>query len=160
MMYFSRAKTASILGACLLGLLLCIPNLFPSPAAWLPWRQVHLGLDLRIETPENVVLTYQLAGPALRAAYGLARRLVFNKLMARVGGRLRYFVSGGAPLAPSRRGSSTCSRHFSPSSVGDIVPHCRIRRRTRVTESRTRGPLPAPNYHAVRMRLARARLTR
>lgn len=26
-----------------------------------------LGLDLRIETPENVVLTYQLAGPALRA---------------------------------------------------------------------------------------------
>lgn len=27
----------------------------------------QLGLDLRIETPENVVLTYQLAGPALRA---------------------------------------------------------------------------------------------
>jgi uncharacterized RDD family membrane protein YckC len=26
------------------------------------------GLDLRIETPENVVLTYRLAGPALRAA--------------------------------------------------------------------------------------------
>ncbi len=47
MMYFSRLKTAAILGACLLGLLLCIPNLFPAPASWIPWRTVHLGLDLR-----------------------------------------------------------------------------------------------------------------
>ena len=27
---------------------------------------VRVGLDLRIETPENVILTYQLAGPAIR----------------------------------------------------------------------------------------------
>jgi len=47
MMYFSRLKTAAILGACLLGLLLCLPNLFPKPASWIPWRTVHLGLDLR-----------------------------------------------------------------------------------------------------------------
>jgi protein-export membrane protein SecD len=47
MMYFSRLKTAAILGACLLGLLLCLPNLFPAPASWIPWRTVHLGLDLR-----------------------------------------------------------------------------------------------------------------
>ncbi len=47
MMYFSRLKTALILGACLLGALLCMPNLFAAPAAWLPWRTVHLGLDLR-----------------------------------------------------------------------------------------------------------------
>ena len=28
----------------------------------------EIGLDLKIETPENVVLTYQLAGPAVRSA--------------------------------------------------------------------------------------------
>jgi len=47
MMYFSRLKTALILGACLLGAFLCIPNLARAPAPWLPWRQVHLGLDLQ-----------------------------------------------------------------------------------------------------------------
>jgi protein-export membrane protein SecD len=47
MLYFSRLKTASILGVCLLGLLLCLPNVMARPFAWLPWPQVHLGLDLR-----------------------------------------------------------------------------------------------------------------
>ena len=47
MMYFSRLKIALILGVCVLGALLCLPNLLPAPASWLPWQQVHLGLDLR-----------------------------------------------------------------------------------------------------------------
>ena len=47
MLYFGRAKTALILGICVLGALLCLPNLLPAPASWVPWRQVHLGLDLR-----------------------------------------------------------------------------------------------------------------
>ena len=47
MLYFGRIKTALVVGVCLLGALLCVPNLLPAPASWLPWRQVHLGLDLR-----------------------------------------------------------------------------------------------------------------
>jgi long-chain acyl-CoA synthetase len=38
-------------------------------------------------------------GPLLRGKFVLADKLVFSKIKARTGGRLRLFISGGAPLA-------------------------------------------------------------
>jgi len=45
--------------------------------------------------------TRRWISPSLRIKQGLASRLVFSKWREGVGGRLRYFVSGGAPLAPA-----------------------------------------------------------
>ena len=79
MMYFSRLKTALVLAACALGVLLCIPNLLPAPASWMPWRIIHLGLDLRggsyllLEVDMAAVIKERLDSLADSARQGLRR---------------------------------------------------------------------------------------
>ena len=101
MMYFSRLKTALVIGACLLGALLCVPNIASAPAAWLPWRTIHLGLDLRggsyllLEVDMSTVIKERLDSladatrQALRTAkidrYVVTPQADQNRLLVRLG---------------------------------------------------------------------------
>ena len=48
----------------------------------------------------NALLSKKPPSAWLKAQHALADKLVYSKLRAKLGGRMRFFVSGGAPLAP------------------------------------------------------------
>jgi preprotein translocase subunit SecD len=79
MLYFSRIRIALILGICALGVLFSLPNLLPAPGGWLPWRTIHLGLDLRggsyllMEVDMHAVIKERLDGLADQARRSLER---------------------------------------------------------------------------------------
>ena len=85
MLYFSRAKTLVILGVCVLGALLCIPNAARAPARWLPWRTVRLGLDLQggsyllMQVDMNSVIKERLAGLTDAAREQLRKAGIFYR---------------------------------------------------------------------------------
>ncbi len=62
-------------------------------------KLVHWAVRVGLEHADHV-LAGRTPGAVLRLKRALADALVFTKIREGVGGRLRYFVSGGAPLAP------------------------------------------------------------
>ena len=52
------------------------------------------------ETWTDVTLAGREPSGLLKVQYRIADALVFKKIRAALGGRIRYFISGGAPLAP------------------------------------------------------------
>jgi long-chain acyl-CoA synthetase len=63
-------------------------------------KQIFFWARRSAEHWADEVLAGRTPGLALSIKKRIAHKLVFSKLQGRTGGRLRYFVSGGAPLAP------------------------------------------------------------
>ncbi len=64
-----------------------------------PMKRKIFNWALQVGRAYAVARRKGFASPALRAKHALAERLVFSKLRERTGGRMRFFVSGGAALA-------------------------------------------------------------
>ncbi len=58
----------------------------------------HWAVDVGKQRVERR-MNHELPDPFVEFQFTFARILVFNKIKERVGGRLKYFVSGGAPLS-------------------------------------------------------------
>jgi long-chain acyl-CoA synthetase len=66
-----------------------------------PAQRVLLHWALRVgHERTRCRLERRFAGPGLRLRHAIAERLVLRKLRQRMGGRIRFFISGGAPLPP------------------------------------------------------------
>jgi len=61
-------------------------------------KMFYWGLGVGGEVSKLIAAKKELPG-SLKLKYRVADRLVFEKLRARMGDRLRFFISGGAPLA-------------------------------------------------------------
>src|SRR3954465_12434949 len=133
MMFFARWKTAAILAVCLLGTLLCVPNLFPKAElpAWA--RQFSLGLDLRggsyllLEVDMTAVVRERLESLADAARTKLRQQnigyvnLAADPANRRVSFRVRE--PGQAAAAPAAIGEQA---NPITSSTGSSVPDIEV----------------------------------
>jgi preprotein translocase subunit SecD len=114
MLYFSRLKIAVIVGICVLGALFCLPNVMRAPIPGIPWRQVHLGLDLRggsyllLEVDMGAVVKERLdsmadaARQALVKAHIIYQGVTTDPAQSRVVVRLRDTAQTNDALAALR----------------------------------------------------------
>ena len=122
MMFFARWKVAAIAAVLLLGVLLCLPNLFP--ASSLPdWaRRISLGLDLRggsyllLEVDMNAVVRERLESLADGARTRLRNanigyvNLAADPANRRMSFRVRDLAPGGGGGAAGARAGQSRSR--------------------------------------------------
>ena len=144
MLYFSRLKTALILLACALGVLFSLPNVMRAPAGWLPWRQLHLGLDLKggsyllLQVDMDAVLRERLEGLVDTARRALiAGNVGYQSLAAqpaqdRVVFRLRDNAQQAAALKALRDALGT--------SAAGATPELQVQASTDGTVSITLSP--------------------
>ncbi|MDE2007368.1 MAG: protein translocase subunit SecD [Rhodospirillales bacterium] len=139
MMYFSRLKTTLVLAICALGMLLALPNAMRAPAPWLPWRTVHLGLDLQggsyllMQVDMQAVVKERLSGLLDDVRRGLReashggkpvfyRSLIADPAHARVVLRLQDPAQLGAALAALRKLATIDPATGTPDLTIDSTP--------------------------------------
>ena len=113
-LYFSRGDTAAYahsihtvaddMKVVRPSIVVSVPRLYEKvynavmEAEGLKKKLVHWARDVGEAWAEEK-LAGREPGGTLKVAYRLADALVFKKIRAAMGGRIRYFISGGAPLA-------------------------------------------------------------
>ncbi|HEU4402871.1 MAG TPA: long-chain fatty acid--CoA ligase [Candidatus Polarisedimenticolia bacterium] len=65
-----------------------------------PGRPIFFWALATARRHAHLTLTGKRPTALLRAGFRIADRLIYSRLRARLGGRLRFFISGGAPLSP------------------------------------------------------------
>jgi long-chain acyl-CoA synthetase len=84
--------------------ILAVPRVFEKVFNSASQRAIAAGKGRVFDTAAEVAIAYSRAldrsgpGPLLRFQHALSHRLVYRRLLAALGGRTRYAVSGGAPL--------------------------------------------------------------
>ncbi len=146
-----------------------LPEVRPSLLAAVPriLEKIHAKASARLEAEtglKRVIIDWAMgigdqvasmsrrgetASALLRWRHGIADRLVFSKIRAKLGGNIRFIVSGGAPLAPhlsewfhsvgvlviegygltetSAPATTNTPTNFKFGTVGRAIPGCEVR---------------------------------